>query len=77
MPLVPLDELAVELSDGSEVVTTTCAPADRPLTIWVRLSPFSPTTTRVGTDLPLRSSLTVLTEPLPVTALEGSVTPDA
>ena len=43
----------------------------------MRLSPFSPTTTRVGTVLPLRSLLTVLTAPLPVIALLGNVTPDA
>ena len=43
-PLLELPELE-EPSDGSVVVTTSWSPARRPLTICVRLSPLSPTTT--------------------------------
>ena len=45
--------------------------------ICVRLSPRSPTTTCCETVLPFFSMLTVASEPVPVTAAFGSVTPDA
>ena len=45
--------------------------------IWVRLSPRSPTTTGCETVSPPFSRLTVASEPLPVTAAFGTVTPDA
>ena len=45
--------------------------------ICVRLSPRSPTTTCVGTVLPFLSTFTVASEPVPVTAELGSVTPEA
>jgi hypothetical protein len=71
-------ELALlELADGSEVVTTSWSPAFRPLTICVRLSPLSPTTTCCDTVLPPRSSDTVASDPLPLTASFGMVTPCA
>lgn len=45
--------------------------------IWVRLSPRSPTTTCWETVLPFLSMLTVASDPLPVTAWFGTVTPCA
>ena len=49
--------MAGAVKDGSTVVTTTCWPAFRPVTIWDRESPLSPTTTGVETVLPfVRSS---------------------
>ena len=45
--------------------------------ICVRESPRSPTTTCWETSLPFFIKLTVPSEPLPVTAAFGTVTPDA
>ena len=66
-----------EPSAGSVVVTWTWSPAFRPLTICVRLSPTSPTTTVVGTALPFWRRLTRPTDPVLVTALLGRLTPEA
>jgi hypothetical protein len=78
VPVEPDDDSdEPEPSAGSVVVTCTWSPAFTPLTIWVRLSPTSPTTTVVGTALPLWSRLTRPTEPVLVTALLGRLTPDA
>jgi hypothetical protein len=67
--------LPLELSDGSVIVTTSCWPARRPLTICVLLSPLRPTSTCCEIVLPLSSTLTVPSDPLPVRAWLGTVTP--
>jgi hypothetical protein len=58
-------------------VTTSESPALTPLMICVRESPRSPTTTCWVTSLPFFCSVTVPSEPLPVTAEFGTVIPDA
>ena len=67
----------LELSDGSVIVMTTCWPALRPLMICVLLSPLRPTITCCPTVLPPRISSTVPSEPVPLTAWFGTVTPCA
>src|ERR1019366_4704602 len=69
-PSVPFELLLEEpelpeFRDGNVVVTTSWSPALSPLTICVRLSPLSPTTTCWETVLPLRDKDTVASEPLP------------
>ena len=59
------------------VVTTSWSPALSPLTICVRLSPLSPTTTCWEDVFPLRDNETVASDPLPLTASLGTVTPCA
>ena len=56
---------------------TSWSPALTPLMICVRESPRSPTTTCWVTSLPFFIRVTVPSEPLPVTAAFGTVTPAA
>ena len=75
-PLLP-EEPEEEPSDGSVVVSATWSPALRPLMIRVRLSPLRPTTTCWETFLPSLTTFTVASDPVPVTAAFGTVTPGA
>jgi hypothetical protein len=71
------EELELDPSAGNVVVITSWSPALRPLMIWVRLSPLRPTTTCCPTVLPCRCTLTVASDPLPLTASFGTVRPCA